>query len=199
VLKYSNISILLSIAVCIIALYLMRILNTFIDNEILVSILSVVICLLAICSSNIIYTTILRFRKKQINLLKQKGKLIKAKFIKVTERKSVVLHKRRSLTYRNNRRYQYTVHCEAVNPTNGELMTFKSEDLNFDLTGNIQGTVDVYVDLNNPKKYYVDVEQIVEEMQRQHDNGISNYWQQYKEYKQNKILINIKNKNLKRS
>lgn len=174
-LKYSNISILLSIAVCIIALYLMRILNTFIDNEILVSILSVVICLLAICSSNIIYTTILRFRKKQINLLKQKGKLIKAKFIKVTERKSVVLHKRRSLTYRNNRRYQYTVHCEAVNPTNGELMTFKSEDLNFDLTGNIQGTVDVYVDLNNPKKYYVDVEQIVEEMQRQHDNGISNY------------------------
>ena len=68
----------------------------------------------------------------------------------------------------------YTL-CSAVNPTNGELMTFKSEDLNFDLTGNIQGTVDVYVDLNNPKKYYVDVEQIVEEMQRQHDNGISNY------------------------
>ena len=89
-----------------------------------------------------------RFKSGRENYLKQNGARIETEFM------GVEINKRIEVNGRN----PFRVLTQWQNPATGELVTFKSNDLWFDPSNHIQGRkITVFMERNNPKKYYVDL------------------------------------------
>ena len=92
--------------------------------------------------------------KKNIsgNKLKETGNRIDAKYIETTL----------NTTYSVNGKNPYNIICEWINPADGKTYTFKSKNLWYDPEDIIYTkkitTFTVYVDMNNMKKYMVDID-----------------------------------------
>jgi len=119
----------------------------------------IAIGILFLLSPYIVYGIIMFIRKQYISNLKRNGKLIQAHYVEVTQKRRITLGGSRY----SRPRMQYIIHCEGKNPIDGTLLIFKSEEMSGDPTSYIQESIksiDVYISNKNPKRYYVDVEQI---------------------------------------
>ncbi len=86
--------------------------------------------------------------KKREERLRREGTRIQAKF------NGVELNRR----LRVNNRSPYRITCQWQDPVSSKLHIFKSENLWFDPTDFVKTkTITVFIDMKNPKKYYVDV------------------------------------------
>lgn len=81
--------------------------------------------------------------------LKESGQLVVADLIAVDINRNIHV----------NRRHPFFLRCEWKDPLTGQLNTFKSGFIWTDPTPliNNRKKIDVYIDPNNPKKYYVDI------------------------------------------
>lgn len=164
-LKYRNISIVISLILFAISYNILEdiIIKIFVPESRVEQILSVIFVILLLISHFIIYSIIMYIRKKQIEHLKQNGKLINARFIKITSKNRIVTRSTRASSLKFCK--QYSIHCEGINPIDGTLMTFKSEEMNYDPICCVHENLilNVYIDINKPTRYYVDIDQIKEE------------------------------------
>ena len=96
-------------------------------------------------------------RKKLINYLKENGELIHATYTETV----------RNYSYSVNGRNPYNIICEWENPEDGKMYSFKSDNIWKNPTNVIEKkeikTIPVYIDLNDMKKNYVDVSEIIED------------------------------------
>ena len=93
-------------------------------------------------------------REKEIAWLKQFGERIKADFLSVDEQ----VHRSNSKSGRTRKRYTYRITCQWLNPMTREVHIFKSESLKYHPGEFTRGRdLDVYIDRDNPKRYYVDL------------------------------------------
>lgn len=60
-----------------------------------------------------------------------------------------------------NGRHPYKLECRVNNPYDGNVYLYSSANITDDVSHLIGQTVMVYVDRNNPKKYYVDVQEFI--------------------------------------
>ncbi len=92
----------------------------------------------------------LQKRKQEKNVwLRQNGRKIQAHF------EGVILKK----VYQVNRKSPYIITAQFLDILNNKVYNFKSEDIWYDPKSYIQNnkTINVFVDANNYKKYYVDI------------------------------------------
>lgn len=84
--------------------------------------------------------------------LMETGNCVKAKVTEIYQDRSMHV----------NGRSPYRVSCQYTDEGEQTIYVFRSNPLWFDPTSNFMGTtVDVYVDYNNFKKYYVDAESLM--------------------------------------
>lgn len=57
--------------------------------------------------------------------------------------------------------HPYKLECRVNNPYDGNIYLYSSANITDDVSHLIGQTVNVYVDRNNPKKYYVDVYELI--------------------------------------
>ena len=87
-------------------------------------------------------------RGKAHDRLRRTGTPIRAKLQQVTELKG----------RRSGDRHPYQIVAQWLNPRTGEIHVFKSEPIWFEPTQYLESDeVTVFIELNNPRKYYVDV------------------------------------------
>ena len=105
------------------------------------------------------YTGILRrvAKKRNENNLKLDGEPINASYVETITNKF----------YSVNGRHPYRIICEWINPDDGEKYIFKSNNLwvnpeNIIKEKNISNFI-VYIDMNNKKKYVIDIDTLKEE------------------------------------
>ena len=86
------------------------------------------------------------------NKVKQYGELINAEIDDVDVNYNMAV----------NGRHPYVIVCSWKDPSSGGLYQFRSNNLWFNPEKLLEGrkTIDVYVDMQNPKKYYVDTSDI---------------------------------------
>jgi uncharacterized protein (UPF0333 family) len=89
-----------------------------------------------------------RSRKKLV----QNGDALSGKIIDV----------KMNTTLRINNRYPYKAECEVINPFDNEKYLYSSENITSDITELIGQDVTVYVDKKDRKKYYVDINELIE-------------------------------------
>lgn len=91
-------------------------------------------------------------KTKMQNKVKQYGELINAEIDDIDINYSMSV----------NGRHPYVIVCSWKDPNSGELYQFRSNNLWFDPEKLLEGrkTLEVYVDMQKPKKYYVDTSQI---------------------------------------
>jgi uncharacterized protein DUF3592 len=87
-------------------------------------------------------------RQQTIEWLKRSGQLIQADFIEVQQGNVTV-----------NNRHSLLVTCQWLNPADQQVYVFKSDNLWYDPSSFIQPgqKIPVYINPNNPKKYFVDL------------------------------------------
>jgi hypothetical protein len=95
------------------------------------------------------YHAVRKIRRVSNKRLKESGQLVLADFISVDVNKYVSV----------NNRHPFFVRCEWKDPLTGENRAFKSGFLWSDPTPGIEAgrKISVYIDRDNPKKYYVDI------------------------------------------
>jgi hypothetical protein len=88
-------------------------------------------------------------RKRNVEHLQLFGRRVKASIVSVDYKTNL----------RVNGRSPYVIRCQWLNPRTNELHIFTSDNLWFDPKEYITGTsIDVLIDEQNPKKYYVDTQ-----------------------------------------
>ncbi|MGN0612885.1 MAG: DUF3592 domain-containing protein [Porcipelethomonas sp.] len=75
---------------------------------------------------------------------------------------------------RINNMHPYKADCEVINPFDGERYLYSSGNITENITEYIGADVTVYVDRNNPKKYYVDIEELIGRKSAS-ENGVHDY------------------------
>lgn len=98
--------------------------------------------------SGLSMTVLGKLKYRKINYLKRQGTPVEAKFQRVDTNSAVRL----------NGKHPYQIYTHWINPRTTELHVFKSENIWFDPTDYItQEMITVFLERNNPKKYYVDI------------------------------------------
>jgi len=97
----------------------------------------------------IVYNVVIHLGHSRNRSLKQNGHLVAAKFVAVDMNRFVKV----------NNRHPYFIRCEWKDPLTGETHAFKSGFIWRDpsLLIDPMRKIDVYINPNNPRKYYVDL------------------------------------------
>jgi predicted RNA-binding protein associated with RNAse of E/G family len=97
----------------------------------------------------VLLTLIPKLRSRRDEALKATGTPVSARFQRVQVNDTMEV----------NGRNPFVVLAQWVNPETHEIHVFQSNNLWFDPTGHITADhpITVYIDRNNPKKYYVDL------------------------------------------
>lgn len=104
------------------------------------------------------------FSFKRGSKLKKTGKRFEGQVLSIDCNTSV----------RVNGRNPYKVTCRVEDYSKGEAYIYKSKNVYLDLYEYNLETVPVYVDVNNPAKYFVDVEEgIKQSISQAYDNGLT--------------------------
>lgn len=109
-----------------------------------------------------IYSAIKYFISHQdMSLKPEKGEALKKTNTKVA---ATILNIKHVTNIRVNQRAPYVIIAQGVNPITNQSQIFQSyyiwDDILFSLKD--KKTVDVYIDSNNPKKYYMDIQTLVQ-------------------------------------
>lgn len=153
------------IAICESIFHLFK--NDNIFFTIFIYIVIVMITYLAVCK----ITNALKNEKLK---LKEKGILVKAKYTDIKVSNRVYLGGRRRVLHSHK---QYSILCQGINPINGKMMTFKSDEFWYNpkeyIDKNNIKEINVYVAKKFPIIYYVDVGLIVYENEKIHKRYLS--------------------------
>jgi hypothetical protein len=87
------------------------------------------------------------FKGRRKELLKERGVKIKTQFVNVEVNRSLEV----------NGRNPYQITVQWKNPRTAAVHNFRSDNIWTDPTGRIPDEVTVYIERDNPKKYYVDL------------------------------------------
>ncbi len=99
----------------------------------------------------VVFLIICYIKKRRVNDLVMNGDKLSGTIIAV----------RTNYKIKVNNRYPFIADCEVVNPYDNERYLYRSENVVADISMLVGMTVTVYVDRNDRSKYYVDIQELL--------------------------------------